>query len=83
MRDAAGLTVGAMPSCCFLPSTSCPALLSRLAPPIPISNIFSMGFFTNIPATMEAKGRRLLSIFSDFVLPVNNPTSTSGSIANT
>ena len=49
------------------------ALLSRLAPPIPINSIFSIGFFTNIPATIEAKGRRLLSIFSDFVLPVNSP----------
>ena len=36
-----------------------------------------------MPATMDANGKKLLSMFSDFVLPVNSPTSMSGSIANT
>ena len=42
-----------------------------------------MGFLTNIPATMLARGIRFSFSPNDFVLPVNAPTSMSGSMART
>ena len=50
---------------------------------MPISTIFSSGFLTNIPTSMEAKGIMPLLRFTEVVLPVNSPTSISGSMAIT
>ena len=50
---------------------------------MPISTIFSSGFLTNIPTKMEARGIMPLLRFTEVVLPVNSPTSMSGSMAIT